>query len=140
MANKDIRRKSKYTDAQLDQLADKMLEYIDSTDFPLIISCELHCDLYDGELQDIARRCKFNERFCGAYIRLEAKQKEFLAIQGLKKQHDSSLTKFFLSCCHGMTEKTHVVQETIESCIRADEDEVARAEDFESSRPKKVEV
>lgn len=131
------KKSRKYSDEQLDKIAQDIHAYCDRTDFPLVIGAELECgDFWDGEFQNMAQRYTDHHKFCESYRRLENLQKHFLAHKGLDKTHDSSLTKFFLSCCHGMTEKQHIVQETIESCIEADSDEVDKAEAFEKKRSK----
>lgn len=139
MANSNVRRPRKYSDADLDNLAKHILNFLQESEFPLIINAELEVDVYDGEFCDLARRYPHHENFGRAYRALEKKQKAFLAGKGLTKDHDSSLTKFFLSACHGMTEKQHIVTESVESCIEADESEIEKAEAFEKSR-KKVEI
>jgi hypothetical protein len=130
---KKTRASRKYNDEQLNALADHINKYVDETDFPLIIDCELDIDVYDGELFDIYRRYD-HELYRRAFTRLDKKQKTFLMTKGLVKDHDSQLTKFILSSCHGMSDKTYVVTETVECCIEADVDEIEKAEAFENKR------
>ena len=123
-----------WTDDKLDEMAAKLNKFIDETDMPLVISFECDNECYDGQLNDLARRNPHHETFCRAYNKLFNKQKTFMMSKGLTKEHDSPLTRFLLSACHGMKETTHVVQEEVKSNVVIDESEVEKADEFEAKK------
>jgi len=126
-------RPVKYTDEVLDDIADKLNNWIETTDFVWLDLFEHEYDLYNAALADLVKKNPHHTKLIYAYQRAKRKQKAFLVQNGLLKKHDSPLTKFLLSAVHGMKETSEQIVTQKEAHLPIDDEEYEKAIKYKES-------
>lgn len=118
-----------WTVDRLDQLCDEFEYFLNSTDFPFLNEFEVNYVRYPVHIKRLVKEHR-HKRLYELLVRQQMMQENFLIKEGLRRSHDSSLTKFLLNCLHDMHEKNVVSCTAIVSELEIDPEEIDRAQQY----------
>lgn len=131
-------RPIEWTDERLSELAKSMNDWSKVDENFWYGDFEWRNHLYDGQLYDLHRRYKNHGEYQHAWRRMHTKQKSVLAQKGLDKSHDSSMSRFLLSACHGVNDKQIVEHVEQTPVIEADVEEIEKAKKHQQKRLREI--
>ncbi len=105
MAKRGPKDPSKWTKKAIDALADKLLDYTESTPIPLFCGFCFRNGIREQAISEFSAK---NKKFSEAAERMLAKQKENYIVGGLTEKFNSGMVQFMLVNNHGMKNKSEV--------------------------------
>ncbi len=103
MARRGPKEPSKWKVKAIEAMADKLLDYTDSTSIPLFCGFCYRNGITESY---ISLFCERSPKFRQAAERMTAKQKEMYVVGGLTEKFNPGMTQFMLVNNHGMKNKT----------------------------------
>jgi hypothetical protein len=103
MAKRGPKEPSKWTKKAIDALADKLIDYTDSTTVPLFCGFCYRNGIREQAISEFSAK---NKKFSEAAERMQAKSKEMYIVGGLTEKFNAGMTQFMLVNNHGMKNKT----------------------------------
>jgi hypothetical protein len=103
MAKRGPKEPSKWKVAVIDALADKLMDYTDSTSIPLFCGFCYRNNIPENYIAIFSER---SPKFRGAAERMTAKSKEMYIVGGLTEKFNAGMSQFMLVNNHGMKNKT----------------------------------